>query len=306
MVLLCVALATWLRYQQLKQDALRRSQEVGIDAVRLRQMRRQRSFLLRLSDRYDRSDHAERTRSQLAQANLDLKPSEYLAFRILGVILLVALNYFFLRVDMLIGIPAAILIGIYAPPLYLRTQHRRYLDAFDEQLIEAVSVMAGAIRAGMSVPQAIDRVSRKMPSPAGPEFRQLALEINVLGRSVEATLTNALRRLPSEDLAVVVSTLVIQRQSGGNLVKALTQLSDIMRERSELRKEINTMTAEVRYTAYIIIGMPVVVVLFLRNVVPELVNPLFQNPIGWVILTMFAAALTVAFILIKRVANIRV
>ena len=188
----------------------------------------------------------------------------------------------------------------------MRTQRRRYLDAFDAQLIEAVSVMAGAIRAGMSVPQAIDRVSRKMPSPAGPEFRQLALEINVLGRSVEATLNNALRRLPSEDLAVVVSTLVIQRQSGGNLVKALTQLSDIMRERSELRKEINTMTAEVRYSAYIIIGMPVVVVLFLRNVVPELVNPLFENPIGWIILAMFAAALTVAFVLIKRVANIRV
>jgi tight adherence protein B len=79
-----------------------------------------------------------------------------------------------------------------------------------------------------------------------------------------------------------------------------------MRQRSELRKEIHTMTAEVRYSAYIIISMPVLVVLFLRNVVPELVNPLFQNPIGWVILGMFAAALTVAFILIQRVANIRV
>ena len=98
-LLATLALATGLRYQQLKQDALRRSQEVGIDAARLRQMRRQRSFLLRLSDRYDASDRAQKIRNQLAQANLDLKPSEYLAYRILAVILLIAVNYFFIRVD---------------------------------------------------------------------------------------------------------------------------------------------------------------------------------------------------------------
>jgi tight adherence protein B len=296
------ALLTWYRYQSAVQDALKRSQQVGAD----RAARRRGSIFLRLSDRYDESEAAERVQRQLTQANFKLKPSEYMAIRITGGVIAFAILYRFVNINIYVAAVLAILLAVYVPPLYLRSQRKRYLNAFNYQLVEATEAMASGIRAGLSVPQAIDQMSRKIPAPAGPEFRQLSREINFLGVSVETSLDNTLRRLPSEDLSVVVATLLIQRQAGGNLVKALSQLSEVMRERHEIRKEIDTMTAEVRYSAYIITLLPIVVVIFLRNMVPELVEPLFTHPAGIVILVMFLAAQFVAFILIRRVANIKV
>lgn len=301
-----LAVVTWYRYQKAIQEAIKRSQEVGVDATILQARQRQRSIFLRLSDWYDQTEGAQKIRRQLDEANYAIKPSEYMALRIILALVIFYINYIFIDINTFLAAAIALLVATYIPPLYLRSQRKRYLNTFNQQLIEATASMASAVRAGLSVPQAIEQVSRKLPPPAGTEFRQLSREVNLLGVSVESSLRNTLRRLPSEDLSVVVATLVIQRQAGGNLVKALTQLSDIMRERNELRKEIDTMTAEVRYSAYIITIMPVVVVIFLRNMVPELVEPLFTHPVGWVVLTMFAAAQFTAFILIRRVANIKV
>lgn len=297
---------TWYRYQTAVQIALKRSQQVGATEAALLAARRRKSLFLRLGDQYDQSRAAEKVRQQLIQANFNIKPSEYMAIRIALGVILFAVLFRFVNLSLPFAMAGAVIITIYVPPLYLRSQRKRYLDAFNYQLIEATETMASAIRAGLSVPQAIDQVSRKVPAPASIEFRQLSREINLLGVSVETSLDNTLRRLPSEDLSVVVATLLIQRQAGGNLVKALSQLAEVMQKRHELRKEINTMTAEVRYSAYIVTLLPVIVVVFLRNMVPNLVEPLFTHPLGLVILGMFLAAQFVAFVLIRRVANIKV
>ena len=299
------AVLYWAGYSGLIRRALQRSREVGIDQDELN-ANRQGSLFLRWGNQYDQSEKAETIRQQLMAANLRLKPSEYMAVRFAAAAvvfiicnMIISLNY---SVSILIGAAVAIFI----PPIYLRSQRRRYISAFNFQLIEATSTMASAIRAGMSVPQAIEQVSRKVPAPAQQEFQKLSREVNLLGVSIEEGLQNALQRLPSDDLAVVIATLMIQRQSGGNLVDALSQLSDIMRSRAQLRDEVNTMTAEVRYSAYIVTLMPVIIVFFLRNIAPDLVNPLFESVIGWIILSIFVAVQIVAFLFIRRIADVRV
>ncbi|MDJ0754751.1 MAG: type II secretion system F family protein [Ardenticatenaceae bacterium] len=299
------AVLYWAGYSGLIRRALQRSREVGIDQDELN-ANRQGSLFLRWGNQYDQSEKAETIRQQLMAANLRLKPSEYMAVRFAAAAvvfiicnMIISLNY---SVSILIGAAVAIFI----PPIYLRSQRRRYISAFNFQLIEATSTMASAIRAGMSVPQAIEQVSRKVPAPAQQEFQKLSREVNLLGVSIEEGLQNALQRLPSDDLAVVIATLMIQRQSGGNLVDALSQLSDIMRSRAQLRDEVNTMTAEVRYSAYIVTLMPVIIVFFLRNIAPDLVNPLFESVFGWIILSIFVAVQIVAFLFIRRIADVRV
>lgn len=299
------AVLYWVGYSGLIRRALQRSREVGIDQDELN-ANRQGSLFLRWGNQYDQSEKAETIRQQLMAANLRLKPSEYMAVRFAAAAvvfiicnMIISLNY---SMSVLIGAAVAVFI----PPIYLRSQRRRYISAFNFQLIEATSTMASAIRAGMSVPQAIEQVSRKVPAPAQQEFQKLSREVNLLGVSIEEGLQNALQRLPSDDLAVVIATLMIQRQSGGNLVDALSQLSDIMRSRAQLRDEVNTMTAEVRYSAYIVTLMPVIIVFFLRNIAPDLVNPLFESVVGWVILSVFVGVQIVAFLFIRRIADVRV
>ena len=292
--------------EQMARTATEKSREVGADEETLNQLRRRKSILLRWSDQYDQGESADELRAQLSRANLKIKPSEYQTYRVIGMVVVAIVLYYFVSLNFGVALGVGLLLARFIPPWVLRARRQQYIDAFNNQLIEATSIMAGSIRAGMSPQQAFERVSQKMPSPASEEFQMLSRDVNWLGESIENSLQKAVRRLPSDDLNVVAATLIIQKQMGGNLVHALEQLSDIMRERAELHREIQTMTAEVRYSAYLIIGMPVLLVVMLRNLVPTIVEPLFTNPIGWVVMSVFFSLLIIAFVLIQRIANIKV
>lgn len=301
-----LAMGAWSRYYKLRQAALRRGYQVGSEWPTREAVEHRRSFFRDWGDRYDLSNAARPIQDQLIQANLKIKPSEYMALRVLSAIVLFLASWFIVKVSVWLALVLALLLPIYAPRLFLRSRRHHYVQAFNAQLAETAATLSSAVKAGLSIPQAFEQVGRKLPPPAGLEFRQLAREVNLLGVRLDIALHNMLARVPSDDLGVMITIIQVQHQAGGNLVAALSELSDTMRERLRLFNEIRTMTAEVRYSAYMIIALPIVILLFMRNAMPQLIEQIFIHPLGWAALAIFAGMQAVGYVLVRHIADIKV
>jgi tight adherence protein B len=264
-----------------------------------------KSFLLRWGDRFDKTERAKELQKQLVRAALNLKPSEFVAASVFLGVVVFFFTTMFLRTHPFLNIALAIASARHIPKLFLRARRNRYIEIFNAQLVEVAMTMSNALRAGLSIHQAIGIVARELPPPAGYEFGLLARKLG-LGAEIDEAAQEMLERLPSEELRVLMTAILVQRKVGGNLAKALAEMSRTMDERKRLNEEIKTMTAQARYSSLIIPLLPIGMLILLRNAMPEFVEPLFNNPIGWVILAIFGSTQVLAYIMIRKIANIKV
>lgn len=210
----------------------------------------------------------------LARADLKLRPAEYIAaiiisgvgVGIVGGILARALAFSFVA-----GIG-----GLFIPIFYVRSRQSARLHSFEAQLPDMVNLTVNSLRAGYSIMQALEAVSKEMPSPTSLEMRRVVQEMQ-LGISLEVALENLLRRVASGDLKLMVTAMNIQREVGGNLAEILDVISFTIRERVRIKGEIASLTAQGRITAWVISLLPVALVgiLFLvnRQYVMQFFNP---------------------------------
>lgn len=141
--------------------------------------------------------------------------------------------------QVLMNLPGLIIggaVGFLIPIIYLRRQQGRRLTKFDNQLADMLSLMVNGLRAGYSIMQAMEAVSRELPPPISDEFRRLVQEMQ-LGIAMDASLENLTRRIPSKDLDLVVTAMNVQREVGGNLAEILDTISHTIRERVRLREK---------------------------------------------------------------------
>ncbi len=288
---------------QKRQQLDSRLVELGADPVEA--SIRRKSLLLRLGDRFDRSEAARRVERMLVQADLPLRPSEYLA-GVIGVGLVIfLLGILLLQLNFWLDLVLAVLGAIYLPKLFLASRRDHYIETFNDQLVSVALLMGNSLRAGLNVPQAVEVVAREMPPPAGREFAILDRELK-LGASLEDGIQHMLDRLPSAELKVMMTAILVQRRAGGNLAKALSEMSYTMAQRKELRDEVRTMTAEARFIALIVPMIPLGLLIMMKNGMPALVNPLFETPIGLVVLAIYGALQVLAYILIRKLSDIKV
>jgi tight adherence protein B len=210
----------------------------------------------------------------LARADLKLRPAEYIAaiiisgvgVGIVGGILARALAFSFVA-----GIG-----GLFIPIFYVRSRQSARLHSFEAQLPDMVNLTVNSLRAGYSIMQALEAVSKEMPSPISLEMRRVVQEIQ-LGISLEVALENLLRRVASADLKLMVTAMNIQREVGGNLAEILDTISFTIRERIRIKGEIRVLTAQQRITGYMIGMVPFVLALFLyfvnRTYIMQFFNP---------------------------------
>ena len=154
------------------------------------------------------------------------------------------------------GIIIGGLIGFFAPTLYLRRQQGRRLIKFDNQLADMLSLMVNGLRAGYSTMQAMEAISRELPSPISDEFRRVVQEMQ-LGIPMDTSLQNLTRRIPSKDLDLVVTALNVQREVGGNLAEILDTISHTIRERVRVKGEIRVLMSQVMMSGRVLAIMPV-------------------------------------------------
>jgi tight adherence protein B len=251
---------------------------------------------------------AGRAASLLARADVRMTVGEFLLVRfgaaaagfVIGFVLLSRIAP---ALGILLGIATA-LVGYAIPFFYLSIKAKQRRKKFVEQLGDTISLMANSLRAGYSLLQTMDMVARETADPMATEFRRVVREIG-LGVSNQEAMENLLRRVPSDDLDLLVTAINIQHEVGGNLAQILTTIGHTIRERVRIKGEIGVLTAQVQISGYIITVMPIAlaILIFLMN--PDYMLALFVWPyICMPIASLFLIVL--GFLAMRKITAIEV
>ena len=165
------------------------------------------------------------------------------------------------------------------PWLWLKRKHSKRLAAFNAQLAETMTLMAGGLSAGLSLPQAVDTVVREGHQPMAGELGRALVEQR-LGIPIEETLDNVAERMESEDFGWVVMAIRIQREVGGNLAELLNTVSDTLREREYLRRQVRVLSAEGRFSGYVLTALPIALFCYMLVFKREFIEPMYHDRHG--------------------------
>ncbi len=250
----------------------------------------------------ERRSFGARISTQLAQASLKLTVAEYLIWNLISVILIGGLAYLIFRNFLMVF---GLLFGIFLPRIVVRTLKARRLKSFNDQLGDTINLLVNSIRAGYSMPQAMETVASNMPPPVSEEFRRVTLEIG-LGVTLEDALLHMLRRVDSMDLDLLITAINVSYEVGGNLANILEMISHTIRERVRIQGEIKTLTAQGMITGYVLSGTPFVLtgVLYLLN--REYMERMFTTTCGWVMSGVSVVIIAVGFFIVQRIVKIEV
>ncbi len=191
---------------------------------------------------------------KLEAGGLAIRPAEWLLIHA-GIALGAAAVGMLLSGGSLLFAAVALLLGIVLPWLYLGRKQSKRLKAFNTQLAPTMQLMAGSLQAGLSLPQGMDTIVREGAEPMATEFRRALVETR-LGVSIEDSLESIGERMTSDDFRWAVMAIRIQREVGGNLAELLLNVAGTLREREYLRRQVKSLSAEGRFSAYILLSMP--------------------------------------------------
>ncbi len=246
---------------------------------------------------------ADSIQTDLARADLSITVSEYLLMRLIAILGGFAMGYLIQR-DLLSGLILAA-VGFYAPVFYISTRKTRRLQAFNQQLPDVLDHLVGSLRAGYGLLQAVEWVGRQLPDPAGAEFERVVRETR-LGRSLEEALDSLLRRNDSDDLAMIITAISVQHEVGGNLASILEIVAHTIRERVRIVGEIRSLTAQQRFSGYVLLVMPIALGVLLYIINPEYEKQLFA-PGATLCLPIGAGIMMVlGFVIMRKIVEIEI
>jgi len=260
-----------------------------------------------VNKRVEKSSLGDRIARDLARADLKLKVAEYFALYVIA-IFLGALIFGFLGGFHIVSILIGVVIGAFVPGFYVKRQQRQRLNRFNDQLSDMLNLMVNGLRAGYSTMQAMEAVSRELPTPISDEFRRVVQEMQ-LGVSMETALDNLLRRIPSDDLDFVITAINVQREVGGNLSEILDSISFTIRERVRIKGEIRVMTAQVRTSGTLLSILPMALALILWFLNPEYIMSFMDGPwpwCGWAAIGLIVVMIASGYFIMMKIADIEV
>ncbi len=257
---------------------------------------------LALTERVVRGDFESRLTIRLAGAGLTVTSAEWLLLHS-AIAVSAGLIGLILRGPTLMVL--LFLFGVAAPWMYLGRRHRKRLAAFHSQLAETLQLIAGGLSAGLSLPQSVDTVVREGSEPMAGELRRVLVEQR-LGIDITDALNGVAERMDSTDFAWVVMAIRIQREVGGNLSELLTTVSETLRERDYLRRQVGVLSAEGRISAWILGALPIVMFTYVAVVRPDFIRPLLTEPVGVLMLGGAIVLLLAGFWSLSRIVKVEV
>ncbi|MHA7281426.1 type II secretion system F family protein [Arthrobacter sp. TMS2-4] len=183
-----------------------------------------------------------------------------------------------------------------------RTGRRR--RRFDSQLGDTLQLLTGGLRAGHSILRAIDAAATEADSPTSEEMRRIVAETS-LGKDLLASLLDTSERMQNEDFAWIAQAIQINREVGGDLADVLDQVGHTIRERTEIKGHIRALAAEGKFSAYILGALPFAIALMLTVVSPGYVDPLFTEPLGWVMLGAAAVMMAIGGLWLRKIIDLK-
>lgn len=203
-----------------------------------------------------------------------------------------------------VGLPVSLL-GFAAPKAFLVLMRRRRDRLFDQQLVHALGNMTSSLKAGQSLPQSIDLIAREMDNPIRQEFGLVSQQMR-LGMTLEEALSQFTRRMPSADLDLLATSIVIAKEVGGNMGEILEKIAGTIRERHRIEGRIRALSAMGRMQGIVMAVLPLAILLYLASYQPQYVAPLFEHPVGWFLLAGSAAWMGIGAFFIYRILSIEV
>ncbi|MEW6717756.1 MAG: type II secretion system F family protein [Chloroflexota bacterium] len=265
-----------------------------------------RSFVTDWLDaQMERSTWGEKISRELSRADLKLRPGEYLALIIICSLGVGIVSWFFFGRSIWFALGGCAL-GAFIPRLYVGWQQSQRVSRFNGQLADMLSLVVNGLRAGYSTMQAMEAVSRELPSPIADEFRRVVQEMQ-LGIPMEEALDHLLRRIPSDDLDFVITAINVQREVGGNLAEILETIAFTIRERVRIQGEIRVLTTQVLYSGRGLALIPIGLTLFLFGFNRDYLLKMFDVPVcGYSAMGTATLMIVLGYYIMNRIAKIEV
>lgn len=259
-------------------------------------------FFAALDRRIRRTAWGQRLAGRLAATGTNLTPGQFTAAAV-GVI-----GGAWITADVVLAPffgPIAALLAFWAASSFLAWRRRVRTERFIAQLPELARVLANATQAGLALRTAVGMAAEELEAPAGEELKQVA-DGMALGHSVEDALGELQQRLPSRELVVLVSTLILSSRAGGSVVESLRNLTVTLEERKETRREIRTQMSQVTVTAYAVPVIGLGSLLLLNQIMPGSLTAMTESGVGRLCVLVSLGLYAVGFALIRRMSRIDV
>lgn len=288
----------------------------GMDRASREPTERQSAVVAGLARAIEGQDLAARLSTDIARADLKLKPAEFLVIwaitPVAFVVIAFIMGFIFPAFRNPIALVVFFLLGAFAPRWYLRRRQAKRLDNFNKQLPDTITLLANSLRAGSSFLQGMELVTRESGPPLATEFERVIREMS-LGMSLNGALTNLVRRVASEDLELMVTAIIIQTQVGGNLATVLDAIAFTIRERVRITGEIQTLTAMQRYSGYVLMLLPIALGGILFLISPTYMGRMLDKPpemlglpLGAFFFAVGGLSMLGGYLLIRRIIDIKV
>ena len=193
----------------------------------------------------------------------------------------------------------------FAPFAFVLHRRSKRFSMFEQGLPEALDLMVSALRAGHSLTAAIGLVAHESPDPVGGEFRICFDEENY-GLELRTAMENLIVRVPLPDLRIVVTAILIQKESGGNLAEVLDKVAYVIRERFRLKRQVRIHSAQGRLTGWILSFLPIVLGIGLYLLNPDTMSLLWKRPIGVKLLYIAASMMVTGALVIRKIVRMDV
>ncbi len=197
------------------------------------------------------------------------------------------------------------LIAASLPFLHLTMKLKQRLHKFHLLLPNALDLMARSLQAGHAFPESLHMVATEMPEPLATEFRKTYEEQN-LGLSLKLALENLTDRVPLLDLRLCVTAILIQRETGGNLAEILEKVAVTIRERFRIMEDLKTLTLSSRWSAWLLCGLPIGIMLYVSVINPEYMEVLWKDPRGHKLLAVAAIMQIAGMLMVRKIMQIKI
>jgi tight adherence protein B len=245
-------------------------------------------------------DGAERT---LDAIYLTIPPQHVMYLSLVSFAIL-ALLFTWLTKNFLVG-TAFGLIGLGLPKFLLWRLKKARDRKFDHQLVGALANLGNSLKAGFSLPQALDLLAREMPNPMHQEMGLVVREMQV-GVSLEDALAHLYERMPSQDLDLIISSILISRDVGGNLTEIFDNIAYTIRERHRIEGKVRALSSQGKLQGFIIMCMPPGIALALSYIAPNMIRPLYTTGIGWALMALIGVLLACGMWMIYKIVAIEI
>jgi tight adherence protein B len=224
--------------------------------------------------------YMQKVEDNLARADIPMRASEYILLRLVlaGVGFLCGMyGLGYLHSGVILAI-----VGFVAPAVFVRIHQNRRRTKFVTQLADALMLLTNSLRSGYGFLKGLELIAKEMGDPIAKELNRLLREIN-LGATIDQAMLNLGRRINSQDLDIVISAYLIQKDVGGNLTEIMEKVAETIRERLRIQGDIRVLTAQGKLSGLIVGLLPLFLFIFFWLRAPDYYNPLFGPPMGHIV-----------------------